>query len=356
MMKNCNGMGELPNILKNFGIDADPDWLAIVLFVRNILRQLSVYSDEKKGEIQREMFAELARKDFSPAHFEQVLAMLDMYLMQTIGTLELEKALAEEKRAATRLLNEMNEVIGSMQGASERQNRKLDAFKEQTVDVIEAGGDTSFIVSKVRDMFQELIIEFREESRELQAKAQMLERTANFDPLLTELRNRRALDAYLHDSVLSQRKQPAPLSMMLIDVDHFKNVNDTHGHQVGDDVLKALARIMATHAVQYQGFSARYGGEELVVVMRNMPLDRAVLKAEAIRADVEHYDFRVRSDGQLGERPIQFTVSIGVAQWQKGWDSSDLVRAADSAMYTAKRSGRNRVVAYEKESKSISVD
>ncbi len=157
---------------------------------------MTVYSEEKKGEIQREVFAELAKKDFSETGFDTILAMLDMYIMQTIGTLELEESLAQEKRSAAQLLNEMTEIIDSMQGSADRQNRKLDAFKEQTVGVIESGKDRSFIVAKVRDMFQDLIVEFKEEARELQAKAKLLEHTANFDPMLTELHNRRAMDAF----------------------------------------------------------------------------------------------------------------------------------------------------------------
>ncbi|MBI9078846.1 MAG: GGDEF domain-containing protein [Pseudodesulfovibrio sp.] len=339
-------MGELSAILKNFGIDNDQDWLAIVLFVRNLLTKLSIYSDKKKIEIQQEIFRELAKKDFSDKQFETIIAMLDMYIMQTIGALELEESLAQEKRSATQLLNEMHGIINSMQGNCERQNRKLDAFKEQTVGVIKSGKDQSLIVSKVRDMFQDLIVEFKEEARELQAKARMLEHTANFDPMLTELHNRRALDAFINDAVLGQRKKDAPLSLMMIDVDHFKKVNDTYGHQAGDDFLHALARIICAHAIQYQSFTARYGGEELVIVMKGMTLDKAILKAEAIRADVESYDFRIRTDGQLANKPIQFTVSIGVAQWRTDWNSGKLVNAADTALYEAKDSGRNQVCTF----------
>ncbi len=338
---------QLVTILKNFGVDGDPDWLAVILFVRNLLSRLTVYSETKKAEIQHEIFSELSKKDFSPEAFETVIAMLDMYIMQTIGTLELEEALAQEKRSATQLLNEMTEIIDSMQGSADRQNRKLDAFKERTVGVIESGKDRSFIVSKVRDMFQDLIVEFKEEARELQDKAKILEHTANFDPMLTELHNRRALDTYLSETLREQKENPVPLCMMMIDVDHFKKVNDTYGHQAGDDVLHALARIISAHAIQYQGFTARYGGEELVIVIRNMTLSNASIKAEAIRSDVENYDFRVRTEGRLADTPIQFTVSIGVAQCQPDWDAGRLVHGADTALYDAKNSGRNKVSIFE---------
>ncbi|WP_319469887.1 GGDEF domain-containing protein [uncultured Pseudodesulfovibrio sp.] len=341
-------MQHLAAILKKFGVD-DPDWVAVILFVRNLLGRLTVYSEEKKGEIQREVFAELAKKDFSETGFETIIAMLDMYIMQTIGTLELEESLAQEKRSAAQLLNEMTEIIDSMQGSADRQNRKLDAFKEQTVGVIESGKERSFIVAKVRDMFQDLIVEFKEEARELQAKAKLLEHTANFDPMLTELHNRRALDAFLLDVMRDQDENSAPLSMMMIDVDFFKDVNDTYGHQAGDDVLRALSRIISAHAIQYQGFTARYGGEEIVIVMQDMKRNIAAIKAEAIRSDVENYDFRIRTDGKLADTPIQFTVSIGVSAWQPGWGAGEFVHAADTALYAAKNSGRNKVSVFKEE-------
>jgi diguanylate cyclase (GGDEF)-like protein len=135
---------------------------------------------------------------------------------------------------------------------------------------------------------------------------------------------------------------------MMIDVDHFKNVNDTYGHQAGDDVLRALAGIINTHAIQYAGFAARYGGEDLVVVVQDMDLEQAALKAEALRADVENYDFRIRTNGQLEDTPIRFTVSVGVARLKVGWTAGELIGAADAALYQAKNSGRNRVCTAKK--------
>lgn len=319
------------------------DWRAIVLFVRNLLPRLTIYSDEKKSEIQFEICEQLMEKDFSEERLETLLAMLDMYLMQTIGALELEEALAQEKRTGAVLINEMHEIISTMHGNTARQDRRLTNFGNKTVEVIGEGDRKSLIVSKVRGMLQEVIEEFREEARVLNAKAEHFRMTADFDPLLTELHNRRSLEAFLREAVETYARTGDPLSLMMIDVDHFKKVNDTHGHQAGDDVLRALARIVNAHAIQYDGFSARYGGEELVVVVPGMDLDRAAIKAEALRADVERYDFRVRTNGQLSDTRLNFTVSAGVARMKVGWDSGDLIGAADNALYQAKNSGRNRV-------------
>ncbi len=335
------------HVLKEAGVDSNPDWMSIILFARNLLPRLTIYTEEKKEEIQREVCRELARKDFSNEQYEAVLAMLDMYIMQTIGTLDLEEALAREKRSAGQLLIEKGEIIDSMQGANERQTKRLNSFKESTVCVIESASRKSAIVARVRAMFQELIQEFRDEAEELHAKANYYEQTANFDPLLTEMYNRRAFEAYLKKAVDDMAAQGAPLSLMLIDVDHFKRVNDTHGHQTGDDVLHALARIITAHAIHYSGFPARYGGEELVVVMKKMDLINAGIKAEAIRADVENYDFRVRTEGRLSDESLQFTVSIGVAELGESGTAGSLIKAADTAMYKAKSVGRNQVCVAE---------
>lgn len=339
----CVKYQQLAELIKTLGND-DPDWVAIILFVRNLLTRLTVYSDEKKVEIQREVFAELANKDFSKEGLERVVVMLDMFLMQTIGTLELEEALAQEKRSAAALLNEMREIMESMHGNADRRSHRMDVFKEEAVGAIKSEKDRSLIVSKVRDMIQDLVVEFKEEARELQDKANTLERTASFDPLLIDLHNRRALEAFLNEAVQEVVDKGRSLCMMMIDVDHFKRVNDTYGHQAGDDVLRALSRIISAHAMQYHGYTARYGGEELVVVVQGMDEEQASVKAEAIRADVDNYDFRIRTDGKLCDPPIQFTVSIGVAQCASGWGITELIHAADSALYQAKERGRNQVV------------
>nr|WP_321259918.1 GGDEF domain-containing protein [uncultured Pseudodesulfovibrio sp.] len=336
---------EIVDILKTAGIGDDPNWMAVILFVRNLLTKLSVFTDAKKAEIQREICAEILKNDFSDERYEIIIAMLDMYIMQNIGTQELEEALTKEKQSAAQLLQEMNDIINSMQGANKLHSARLNSFQASATNAIQGGTNKTAILSRVRGMFQELITEFKDEARELNAKADHFERTANFDPLLTELYNRRAMEVFMNSAVKECCENCMPLSLMLIDVDHFKRVNDTYGHQAGDDVLRALGRILTAHAMQYDGFAARYGGEELVIIMKNMDLNRAAIKSEAVRADVENYDFRIRTNGQLSEDSLQFTVSVGVAELKEGWNANSLVSAADSAMYKAKKSGRNRVCA-----------
>jgi diguanylate cyclase (GGDEF)-like protein len=343
MPKTANEIDRFYRSLHASDTPRQGDWMAVILFVRNLLPRLSIYSDDKKSEIQFEVCEHLMENDFSEERLETILALLDGYLMQTIGALEMEEALTQEKRTAGLLIGEMDEMISSMHGANERQDTRLSTFQEETVEVIRGDNQKAHILSRVRGMFQELIEEFREEARVLNAKAEHFRMTADFDPLLTELHNRRSMESYLKNAVEEFARSGTSLSLMMIDVDHFKKVNDTYGHQAGDDVLRALAGIITTHAIKCDGFAARYGGEELVLAVQDMDLKMAALKAEALRSDVENYDFRLRTNGHLEDTPINFTVSVGVARLKVGWSAGELIGAADAALYQAKNAGRNRV-------------
>jgi two-component system cell cycle response regulator len=158
---------------------------------------------------------------------------------------------------------------------------------------------------------------------------------------LTGLHNRRYLDSHLQtlfDRAVARRR---PLSVMITDLDRFKTVNDTHGHDGGDDVLREFARRLRKN-VRGIDLACRFGGEEFVVVMPDTDGAVAEKVAERIRAEIAQMPFVV---GDAGET-IEVTVSIGVSSMLKGLDSvAGLMKRADLALYEAKSAGRNRVVA-----------
>jgi two-component system cell cycle response regulator len=166
-----------------------------------------------------------------------------------------------------------------------------------------------------------------------------LEALAQTDPL-TQLVNRRALTIRLVTEMERVRRYNAPLAMLLLDLDHFKLINDTYGHLAGDDVLFAVATLLQ-RAVRSVDTVARYGGEEFVIVLPETGKQGAIAFAERIRDRLAAHRFSVgvRQD-------LRVTASIGVATYPStGLDSvEDLFRAADSALYRAKGSGRNLVV------------
>ncbi|MBV9909728.1 MAG: PleD family two-component system response regulator [Hyphomicrobiales bacterium] len=160
---------------------------------------------------------------------------------------------------------------------------------------------------------------------------------AHYDPL-TGLNNRRSLERRLPTMIETARLRGAALTMMVLDIDHFKRVNDTYGHDVGDLVLKGFgAQLQET--VRSADLVCRLGGEEFVIVMPGVGLSEAARIAERARRTTEGRGFVI--DGAAGS--VAITVSIGLAEWRKPWDSAELYRHADRALYLSKSAGRNRV-------------
>jgi diguanylate cyclase (GGDEF)-like protein len=144
------------------------------------------------------------------------------------------------------------------------------------------------------------------------------------------------VNEYLAQALPHSARYGEPLSILMIDLDHFKKVNDTHGHLVGNDVLKELANILRTQARQADAV-CRYGGEEFLVISPNTSLSAASLLGERLRATVSCYNFP--------GVPWTITVSIGIATYEpkRDRDANALIARADSALYLAKNEGRNVV-------------
>jgi diguanylate cyclase len=127
--------------------------------------------------------------------------------------------------------------------------------------------------------------------------------------------------------------------MLLIDIDHFKKFNDTHGHQIGDDVLRLIAQGLK-ESVNGRALAARYGGEEFAVLLPDSDLDGAKVVAEDIRTAISRKVLRKRSTGETLGR---VTVSIGAAEYQRLEDLDEFVHRVDRLLYAAKQTGRNVV-------------
>lgn len=165
------------------------------------------------------------------------------------------------------------------------------------------------------------------------------------DPL-TKVYNRRYLDRRIKEEVARSRRYSLELSVLMLDIDHFKRVNDTYGHQVGDVVLSTLGSLVKT-SLRELDVVARYGGEEFLVICTNTGIDGAALVAERLRRLVESLQVEI-PDGAGGNQTIRISISIGVAGLNASIDSKDkLVQAADQALYRAKGEGRNRVIVNE---------
>ncbi|MFP4058525.1 MAG: GGDEF domain-containing protein [Candidatus Brocadiia bacterium] len=160
---------------------------------------------------------------------------------------------------------------------------------------------------------------------------------------LTRLHSRAALDEHL-DAAIRGGETKGPWCFLIIDIDHFKQVNDTHGHVVGDALLFKVARLIEG-AIRWKAgkdFLARYGGEEFAVVLAGATLKDAANVAERIRKAVGSSRWKYRA--QAATTIINATVSLGVAQYRNGDTAATLIERADKALYRAKKSGRNRTV------------
>jgi diguanylate cyclase (GGDEF)-like protein len=214
---------------------------------------------------------------------------------------------------------------------------------EQKVEGLSAGAD-DYITKPIN--FLELEARVRSMLRikalqdALSAANEELSRLATTDGL-TGLLNRGNLEFRLREMFDFSQRLHEPLSCVLFDLDHFKQVNDNHGHQAGDDVLRQFAALLLEAAREIDKVG-RYGGEEFMVILPGTVLDAAVTFAERARQTVEQHLFRT------GEITLRRTVSCGVAGWPHPEidNREHLVKAADDALYLAKALGRNRVVRF----------
>ncbi|MCX8045223.1 MAG: diguanylate cyclase [Desulfobacterota bacterium] len=175
---------------------------------------------------------------------------------------------------------------------------------------------------------------------ELQEKNRILEEMTRKDGL-TDLFNRRYFQERIAEEFSRARRYDFPMSFIMFDIDHFKEINDSYGHQAGDDVLRNLARILVNH-IRDVDVPARYGGEEFSLILPHTTLKNAVIFAERLREEVAKHPFLFH------EKRIPVTISLGVAGIPDNNPSScnELIRFADEALYRAKQAGRNRTVMY----------
>ena len=163
-----------------------------------------------------------------------------------------------------------------------------------------------------------------------------LERLANFDSL-TGLHNRRAILHRLDEHIKQVRRYEGELSLIMLDIDYFKKVNDQYGHLIGDEVLENVAVLMQQN-VRNTDSVGRYGGEEFIIVLSETDLSSALIVAERLRNAIEAAEMRDSEGNMFG-----ITVSQGVSSYKPGEDKQSLISRADDALYRAKQNGRNRV-------------
>lgn len=196
-------------------------------------------------------------------------------------------------------------------------------------------GEPAAFVANLRDVSERM-----ETEKKLAAAHEHVQQQAQRDSL-TQLANRRCFDEALEREWRRGRRVGNPLTLLMVDIDHFKKINDNYGHRVGDQCLQGLAAVLCRMARRPNDLVARYGGEEFAVLLPDVNLARATIMAEALCLKVRQYMF----EAGVGS-PMSLTVSIGVAAQvpSKTTRGDGLVEAADRALYDAKRAGRNCIM------------
>ena len=200
-------------------------------------------------------------------------------------------------------------------------------------NIIENNNYTKRIDEKSDDEFQTVFNGFNKMLNKIQKNKSELETLANLD-MLTGLYNRRYFLELVNQFLEMTKRENKISTILMLDIDKFKNINDTHGHNVGDQVLKGFAKVFLENNRKSDVF-ARFGGEEFIVFLPNLNGDDAFLVAEKIRRSIETYK-EIQN--------INFTVSIGLCEFHN--DIEDTINKADIALYKAKENGRNRVECY----------
>ncbi|AWL12628.1 putative signaling protein [Saliniradius amylolyticus] len=198
--------------------------------------------------------------------------------------------------------------------------------------------DQAILVKLLGEMRQQLI-QLEKETSQYRQRLESI-RNQNQCDALTRLPNRNAYDTKVRKELAHWQKEGKPLSLALVDVDHFKSINDNYGHTAGDKTLQVLAQ-QITKCLRHEDFMARWGGEEFVVLLPDTDLEQLQTPLEKIRQRVERIPFKFKN------QQVTITVSIGATQFVQGDSIESAFERADQALYQAKRDGRNQNVVIE---------
>lgn len=251
----------------------------------------------------------------------------------------------------SKVASEIEHVMSSIDVASRSTATYSDSLSEANNRLAEARGEPELVsvvahLVKITREFavanQQLEQKLKHSRTQIQGLHDDLEavRHESLTDPLTTLANRKYFDQALNRDLAASNEKGSPLSLMMIDIDHFKTFNDTFGHLTGDQVLRLVA-LCIKQCVSGQETAARYGGEEFTVILPGTALPVALQTADRIRRAVMGKELMRRSTGEsLG----RVTVSLGVAGWRRGDSVQSLIERADRCLYAAKRSGRNRAI------------
>ncbi len=230
-----------------------------------------------------------------------------------------------------------NAYSGSLQSAGGDLEREISAAAIKALSA-KLLAETRMMQETNRSLEQKLQ-DSRDDIAALQRDLDDVRRESMLDPL-TKIANRKSFDEGLDTAIAEASSSKEPLSLMLVDIDHFKNFNDTYGHQTGDQVLRLVAMTLKSN-IRGKDLAARYGGEEFVAVLPFTDIEGAITTAENIRRAIQAKELLKRS---TNEKLGRITASFGVATFRRSDTAASLIERADRCLYAARHAGRNRVI------------
>lgn len=234
--------------------------------------------------------------------------------------------------AMAKTREELRDIPVIMLTGKENPEDKIRGLEQGASDYVTKPFDSGELIARVK---VQLKIKSLQDS--LKESNQLLLELSNTDPL-TRLANRRSLMETLAREFKRSDRSGTPFALVMLDIDHFKPVNDTYGHQCGDEVLVEISNLLRRHLREYD-LAARYGGEEFAMVLPEADLQTAIQVAERLRKSAAE----LRFTGEMCKLSLTVSLGIGCAPSALIESVDDLIRLADDALYQAKKNGRNRV-------------